>query len=139
LSKDSGDYRKLPEKHLSILLIKRGRHPYKDEWALPGGFVRPNETVEQAAYRELLEESGVRNVNLSQLEVFSEPGRDPRGWIISCAFMALASAEQFTLQPDTDAEGLELVRREPTGTQKKYAGHERHQYHHLALRAFSHM
>ena len=103
LDKNSGDYRKLPEKHLSILLIKRANHPYKDNWALPGGFVHQGETVDQAAYRELSEESGVRNVSLSQLEVFSESGRDPRGWIISCAFMALASADQFILKSDTDA------------------------------------
>jgi len=100
---NSGDYRKLPEKNLSILLIQRDGHPFKDSWALPGGFVHPNETVEQAASRELSEESGVRDVSLSQLKVFSEPGRDPRGWIISCAFMALASADQFSLKSSTDA------------------------------------
>jgi 8-oxo-dGTP diphosphatase len=100
---NSGDYRKLPRKNLSILLIRRDGHPFKDSWALPGGFVHQDETVEQAAYRELSEESGIGNVSLSQLEVFSEPGRDPSGWIISCAFMALASAELFTLQPSTDA------------------------------------
>jgi ADP-ribose pyrophosphatase YjhB (NUDIX family) len=101
-SQTVGDYRKLPQKKLSVLLIKRGEHPFKEMWALPGGFVRPHETVEAAAIRELSEESGITNVNLRQLHVFSEKDRDPRGWIISCGFMALA-ADAFVLKADTDA------------------------------------
>lgn len=107
---DSLDYRKLPEKHLSILLIRRGGYPYQNRWALPGGFVRPGETVEQAAIRELREESGVSDVSLSQLGVFSEPGRDPRGWNISCAFLALTESELIALAPSKDAADTQWFR-----------------------------
>lgn len=97
------EIRKLHEKQLSVLMIKRGEHPFMDYWALPGGFVRPDESVEQAAYRELYEETGISNVFLSQLHVFSEPKRDPRGWIISCSFMALVDEKKITLQFGEDA------------------------------------
>lgn len=97
------DYRKLPKKELSVLLIKRGEHPYMNCWALPGGFVRKGETVEETAYRELREEAGVTDICLSQLHCFSEPKRDPRGWIVSCSFIALAEEEQFHLNPGDDA------------------------------------
>ena len=70
----------------SVLLIRRGEHPFMSKWALPGGFVRPGESVEQTALRELQEETGLTGISLSQVGVFSNPGRDPRGWIISCAF-----------------------------------------------------
>lgn len=70
-----------------VLLIRRGEHPYMNDWALPGGFVKPGESVEQAAARELSEEAGVEGIALASLGVFSQPGRDPRGWIISCAFV----------------------------------------------------
>lgn len=72
------NYRKLPEKNMQVLLIRRGEHPFLGQWALPGGFVRPTETTEQAAQRELREETAVNNVYLEQLYTFSEPGRDPR-------------------------------------------------------------
>ena len=74
------------EKEDCILLIKRGEHPFINYWALPGGFVKKNEEVEQAALRELFEETGVKNISMNLEGVFSEPNRDPRGWIISCAF-----------------------------------------------------
>lgn len=83
------NYRKLPEKKLRILLIKRGEHPFKGEWALPGGFVQRDETAEVAAKRELEEETGVKEVYMEQLYTFSDPHRDPRTRVISIAYMAL--------------------------------------------------
>lgn len=90
-------------KRLSVLLIKRGEHPYMNTWALPGGFVKPDESVEQAAYRELQEEAGISGVCLSQLQVFSEPKRDPRGWIVSCSFIAVTEKEKLQPQFGEDA------------------------------------
>lgn len=102
-SKDVNNIRKLTQKQLSLLLIKRGTPPFENSWALPGGFLRRGETLEAAAYRELKEETGVEDVYLSQLHSYSDPNRDPRGWIVSNAFMALASEERFQLQSGTDA------------------------------------
>ena len=98
------NYRKLAEKQFQLLLIRRGGHPYLGQWALPGGFVRPNETVGEAANRELEEETGVKEGYLEQLFTFSAPGRDPRTWVISCAHMALVGSEQLTLKAGSDAD-----------------------------------
>jgi oxygen-independent coproporphyrinogen-3 oxidase len=84
-------------------MIRRGEHPFMNAWALPGGFVKPNESVEQAAYRELKEEAGISDVTLSQLQVFSEPKRDPRGWIVSSSFIAFAEDKDLSLQYGEDA------------------------------------
>ena len=73
---------------LFVLLIRRGRPPYQDWWALPGGFVEQFETVEDAAARELKEETGVANSDYELVGVFSEAGRDPRGWTVTAAFRA---------------------------------------------------
>lgn len=83
------NYRKLPEKKLRILMIKRGEYPFKGEWALPGGFVREDETTEETARRELEEETGVKEIYMEQLYTFSEPNRDPRTRVISTAYIAL--------------------------------------------------
>ncbi|RAR43700.1 NrtR DNA-binding winged helix domain-containing protein [Paenibacillus sp. MDMC362] len=96
-------YRKLPEKELRILLIRRGGHPFLGKWALPGGFVQPSETTEQAAARELREESGVDDVYLEQLYTFSDIGRDPRTWVMSCSYMALINSDKLELQAGDDA------------------------------------
>lgn len=71
-----------------VLLIRRKNPPYQGRWALPGGFVEPYESLEEAARRELLEETGVLPVRLEQLHTFGDPGRDPRGWTISIAYLA---------------------------------------------------
>jgi len=98
------NYRKLSEKELRILLIKRGRHPFIGQWALPGGFVNPEETVGEAASRELAEEAGVSGGYLEQLYTFSKPKRDPRTWVISCAHMALIDSERLNLRAGSDAD-----------------------------------
>ena len=100
---ESDNYKRDSENRLSILLIKRGTHPYKDFWALPGGFLHPGETIEECAFREIVEETGVKPVSLMSVGTFSEPGRDPRGWIISQGFLALVDAEKYRLRAGSDA------------------------------------
>jgi len=82
-------------KKLDILLIKRGIEPFKGQWALPGGFVRMEESAEEAAIRELREETGLLNVYMEQLYTFSQPERDPRGRTVSVAFFALINKNDF--------------------------------------------
>lgn len=96
-------YRKNPEQKLSLLLIKRGEHPYLNAWALPGGFVRPNETVEECAYREIREESNLEPVSLIQVDVFSKPERDPRCRVISVAYASIIAEEQSKIRGGDDA------------------------------------
>ena len=100
--------KQISDTKFSVVLIKRGEHPYMNDWALPGGFVRLDESVEEAAYRELKEETGISNVLLSQLKVFSKPKRDPRGWIISCSFMGIIEEENISLQFGDDAIDTKL-------------------------------
>lgn len=96
-------YRHNPKNSLSVLLIKRGEHPYIDCWALPGGFVRADETVEQCAHREIQEETGVAPAALMLFGEFSEPKRDPRGRIISNAFLSVISEDDVRISEGTDA------------------------------------
>lgn len=76
---------------IEVLLIKRAREPFKDRWAFPGGFVDENESLEEAAARELKEETGVSGIALEQIGAFGDPGRDPRGHTVSVAFSAVVS------------------------------------------------
>lgn len=104
------NYRKLSSKELCVLLIRRGAHPHLGSWALPGGFVRPTETVGEAAQRELWEETGVNTGYLEQLYTFSDPERDPRAWVISCAHMALADSRELSLRAGDDASDAQWFR-----------------------------
>lgn len=97
------NYRKLPEKKLKILMIKRGNYPYKDCWALPGGFCRRDEDVYETARRELYEETHVTNAYLKLAGIFGDVGRDPRGWMISHTFLALMDGEKCELRAGSDA------------------------------------
>lgn len=74
-----------------VLLIRRGRDPFKGQWALPGGFVEVGERVEDAARRELVEETGLRGDILDLLGVYSDPSRDPRGHTVSVAYVMKVS------------------------------------------------
>ena len=86
-----------------VLLIKRKKDPFKDQWALPGGFIEEGEDLEQAAMRELLEETGVKIESMEQIRAFGKPGRDPRGRMISIAFLSRIFSEE-TLKPGDDAK-----------------------------------
>lgn len=99
----TANYRIPEHRTLSLLLIRRGEHPYMNAWALPGGFLRHNETVEHCAQRELFEETGLDTRALLQLGCFSAPKRDPRGWIISNAFISIIAKEENDLRAGDDA------------------------------------
>ena len=79
----------LEDKHLKALLIRRIHEPFRGYWALPGGFLLKNETAQKASLRILREKAGVKNIYLEQLYTFDSPFRDPRGHVLTVAYMAL--------------------------------------------------
>lgn len=83
----------LRENHLQVLLIRRANKPYVGSWALPGGFVQIDESLEDAANRELSEETGIEHAYLEQLYTYGDPDRDPRGRVVSVAYFALIPAD----------------------------------------------
>ena len=90
------------EHALSVLLVQRGHEPDRGAWAIPGGFVRDDESLDEAALRELREETGVADVYLEQLYTFGEPRRDPRRRIVTVAYYALIATDRAQLAPGTD-------------------------------------
>ncbi|MDO4630129.1 MAG: NUDIX hydrolase, partial [Planctomycetia bacterium] len=94
---------KITEKSASVLLIQRKKPPFQDAWALPGGFLQRNETAECCMRRELFEETGLAAGPILPLGCFSTPNRDPRGWILSNAFLTLISPDEATSSADDDA------------------------------------
>lgn len=93
----------LDEEDLKIILIERDMEPFKGRWALPGGFVHIDESLEAAAIRELQEETGVENVYLEQLYTFGDVDRDPRDRVISVAYYALVNLSDHKIKAATDA------------------------------------
>jgi 8-oxo-dGTP diphosphatase len=88
---------------LKVLLIERKNDPYQGFWALPGGFVDENEIVANAAERELQEETGLKINKIDLFFIASDPGRDPRGWVISAIYLGFVSPEKAIVRAGDDA------------------------------------
>jgi ADP-ribose pyrophosphatase YjhB (NUDIX family) len=88
-------WRENPEFALQFLFIKRGEWPYEGAWAIPGGFIKPTESVEEGAARELREEARLAANRLIPVGVYSEPMRDMRSWIISNVFVSIHRCDEF--------------------------------------------
>lgn len=96
----------IEDDELKVLLIRRGADPFKNSWALPGGFVDIEEDLDAAALRELEEETGVTGVYLEQLYTFGDPGRDPRERVITVAYYALAPIDRLSVRAASDARDV---------------------------------
>ena len=90
------------DRKLKVLLVKRGGEPYKGEWALPGGFLRGDETAKEGALRELREETALEASAIGELGVFSDPSRDPRERVITIAYYALVKPSEVQGGDDAD-------------------------------------
>ena len=102
-SDDEVNQRNLSNRELQVLLIKRGGHPFLGQWALPGGFVNPAEDIDQAAVRELKEETNLDCSYMEQLYTWGEVNRDPRTRVISISYLALLDSTKFDIQAGDDA------------------------------------
>lgn len=98
LDKAEEDKRKIPEKALQILLIKRKDEPYKNNWALPGGFVNYDKDLEQSAREKLYAKTGINNLYMEQLYTYGDINRDSRGRVLSVAYMALVKKDAISPQ-----------------------------------------
>ncbi|MBS4201207.1 NUDIX hydrolase [Bacillus sp. FJAT-49732] len=103
VDEEKENYRKLPEKSLKLLLVKRGVHPYIGQWALPGGFVTNDESLDEAALRELKTETNIDDVYMEQLYTWGDVKRDPRTRVISCSYMALIDSRALEVKAGDDA------------------------------------
>lgn len=102
----SVNMRKTDEKELQVLLIRRKNHPFMGQWAIPGGFVDIDESIEDAAKRELFEETGIQNLYLEQLYTWGSVHRDPRMRVISTSYMALVNREDIQPNAGDDAQAV---------------------------------
>ncbi|MDR1055160.1 MAG: NUDIX hydrolase [Prevotellaceae bacterium] len=89
---------------IRVLLIERANEPYAGRWAFPGGFLDMDESAEDCAKRELFEETGLKNVFIEQLYTFTQPGRDPRGRVITIAYYALIKQTDYSITAGDDAK-----------------------------------
>lgn len=94
----------LDENDIKVLLIERGIEPFAGKWAIPGGFVSPEESLEDAAKRELKEETGVENVFLEQLYTVGDVNRDPRERVVTVCYYALVNLQEHNVEAATDAQ-----------------------------------
>lgn len=100
-----------------VLLIKRGGHPFLGRWAFPGGFANADESVNQTALRELREETGISTLteeDIYEIGLFSTPGRDPRGWVVSDVYAAKVDPASTAVQAGNDASQAQWFKLEFT-------------------------
>lgn len=100
------NYRKLPEKKLQILLVKRAQEPYKDKWSIPGTFVGEKEKLEEAVNRSLEEKTNIKDIYLEQLYTWGDPLRDPRTRVISTSYMGLVDSENIQIKAGKNVEDI---------------------------------
>ena len=93
------------DKEMSVLLIQRGKEPFREKWALPGGFIEMEETLLETGRRELKEETGLENIILHQFKSYGDPHRDPRGRTISVVFYGFTTPENSSVIGGDDASG----------------------------------
>lgn len=101
------NYRKLPEKKLEILLVKRAQEPYKDKWSLPGTFVGEKERLEEAVNRSLEEKTNIKDIYLEQLYTWGDPSRDPRTRVISTSYMGLVDSNNIQIKPGKNVNDID--------------------------------
>lgn len=102
------NYRKLPEKKFSVLLVKRDNYPFKDKWCLPGGFVGIKETIDDAAKRILEMETNLHDIYMEQLYTFGGIDRDPRMRVVSTAYMALVDKNRLMDHLSSNASWFQM-------------------------------
>lgn len=121
---EENNYRKIPEKELKVLLVKRKDHPFIGQWALPGGFVGMKESLDDAARRELKEETNIDGIYMEQLYSWGEVDRDPRMRVLSVSYMALIDSQKLDIQAGDDAEDAQWfkVQRKVLQTTKEKTG-----------------
>ncbi len=124
------NYRKLPEKVLRLLMIKRGDHPFIGQWALPGGFINMDENIDEGALRELKEETNIDNIYMEQLYTWGDVGRDPRTRVISISYMSLVDSKTLDIKASDDADDAKwftvkskLIEEQKTMTENGYILH----------------
>lgn len=106
---DKENYRKLNEKYFSVLLVKRTDYPFKDKWCLPGGFVKIDESLDEAAIRILANETNLHNIYIEQLYTFGDVKRDPRMRIVSTSYMALVDKNKLNDKLSPNASWFNIM------------------------------
>ncbi|TEB13881.1 Bifunctional NMN adenylyltransferase/Nudix hydrolase [Pelotomaculum sp. FP] len=127
LTGEEKNYEMFPGKVLKLLLIKRGGHPYMGKWAIPGGFVKIDESLDEAALRELKEETNIDDIYMEQLYTWGDVSRDPRTRVISASYMSLVDSSTLNIKAGDDADdakwfaiSCELYQEQRTLTKRGY-------------------
>ena len=109
-SQDDSNYKKLDDKKMSVLLIKRDNYPFKGKWCLPGGFVQIDEELDQSPIRILKNETGLEHIYLEQLYTFGSVRRDPRMRVVTTSYMALIDKDRVLKPLNENSSWFDIVK-----------------------------